>query len=196
MRNRSDWSRKEREKSASERWQHGILTQRARKVWNVTEISCCRICEEKWNNELTVSFGGNTYYCKGKERIGGQSIRVNQQSGTWRAKKNNRHEKAWDKDKECWTSHWQEKSHVCSHQNRHQDVSFASTVSSYLLITLAKISTFLRMSGRWGPNIFKDISLRLPLITVCVSSTVHSGICFCICLFLKQLGKPHAKHLI
>ena len=148
--------------------------------------------------------------------MGGQRGTANQQSGTWRAKKNNRHGEAWDEDKGCWTSHWLEKLHVCSHQNRDQDFSFPSTVSSYLLITRAKISTFLQTFGPWGSIILKDISLRLPTNhcylslrdlqggstgSTCascllrgVSLIVHSGIHFC-CLFLKQLGKPHAKHL-
>lgn len=106
---------------------------------------------------------------------------------------------------------------ICSHQNRHWDFSFPPTVSSYLLITLAKISTFPQMSGPWGSIILKDIKSKTPAnhsylslrdlqggstgssCASCslrgVSSMVHGGICFC-CLFLNQLGKPHAKHLI
>lgn len=88
--------------------------------------------------------------------MGGQTVTVNQQSDTWRAKKNG-HGEAWDKDKGCWTSPWQEKLQVCSHQSRHQDFSFPSTASSYLLITLAKISTSLWMSGPRASIILKDI---------------------------------------
>lgn len=77
---------------------------------------------------------------------------------------------AWGEDKGCWTSHWKEKLQVCSHQNRHKDFSSPPTASSYFLITLAKSSTFLQMSGPQGSIILKDVSLRLTLATVISAS--------------------------
>lgn len=77
---------------------------------------------------------------------------------------------AWGEDRGCWTSHWKEKLQVCSHQNGRKDFSSPPAVSSYLLITLAKSSTFLQMSGPQESIILMNISLRFALATIISAS--------------------------